>query len=195
APSSGGGRRWAQVAANLRAVLADRGVRRWIGALALLDVLDLPEVFEPVWLGDVAGASQTLVAVHVATGLAAGLVALVVLDRWLAGHDAHGVLLASALAALVLYPAWLLAPGFLPRLGLVVLRDAAMAPLWPILHARALAAVPGRAGAVSAVTALTGALPLHAAFGWLAQRAGLTSSMLAVHVGAVLGLCALLRRR
>lgn len=177
--------------ANVGVVLADRKARGWIVALLLIEVLDSPEVFEPVWLGAVVGASQTLVAVHVATGLTAGLVALVLLDRWLAEHDARPVLLAGCVASLILYPAWLLAPGFTAKLALVVLRDAAMAPVWPILHARALAAVPGRGGAVTAVTALVGLLPLHAAFGWLAERVGLTASMMAVHVTATAGLLAL----
>lgn len=182
------------VAGNLRAVVADRQARLWIGALLLIEVLDVPEVFEPVWLRDVLGVPQSLVAAHVAAGLGAGLVALVVLDRWLARHDARPVLLAASLATLVLYPLWLLVPGYAATVALVVLRDAAMAPLWPILHARALAAVPGRAGAVSAVTALIGILPLHAGFGWLAQRAGLTTSMLGLHVVATLGLLVLCRR-
>jgi MFS family permease len=178
---------------NVRAALADRQARRWMAALLLLAVLEPPEVFEPVWLSDVVGASQALVALHVACGLAGGLVAVVALDRWLAEHDAGPVLTASAVASLLLYPAWLLLPGFGAKLALVVVRDAVVAPLWPILHARALAALPGRAGAVSALTALVGVLPLHAAFAWLAARVGLTAGMLVVHVGATVALLALLR--
>lgn len=184
---------WAEVTSNVGAVLSDRRACVWVGALLLLEVFEPAEVFEPVWLRDVVGVSQSLVAVHVAAGLVASLVTLVLLDRWLARHDGMTVLVVSALATLVLHPAWLLVPGFAAKLGLVVLRQAAAAPLWPILHSRALAAVPGRAGAVSAVTALIGVLPLHAAFGWLADRVGLTSGMLWVHLVATVGLLALFR--
>lgn len=194
APRANGPRAPRQAWANVREVLADPQARRWIGMLVLIDVLDVPEAFEPVWLSDIVGASQPLVAVHVAAGTDSGLVALVVLDRWLADHDATPVLMASCVAILVLYPTWLLVPGFVAKLVLVVLRDAAQAPLWPVLHARALAAVPGKGGTVSALTALLSVLPLHAGFGWLAERAGLTSAMLWVHLAAVLGLVGLLRR-
>lgn len=185
---------WARMTANLRAVLSDRQARTWMGALLLVEAFDVPEVFEPLWLRDVVGVPQALVAVHVGAGLAAGLVALVVADRWLATHDAEPLVVASCLAALVVYPAWLLAPGFAAKLPLVILRDAALAPLWPILHVRALAAVPGKAGAVSALTALLALLPLHAAFGWVAGRLGLTTTMLVVQVAATLAVLALLPR-
>lgn len=183
----------AQAAGNIRAVLSDRHARVWIGALLLIEVLEPPVVFEPVWLRDVVGVSQPLIAVHLAAGSVATFVALIVLDRWLVRHDALPVLVACGVATLVLYPAWLLVPGFAAKLALVVVRDAAMAPLWPILHSRALAAVPGKAGAVSAVTAMIGVLPLHAGFGWLAASAGLTASMLWVQVATMVGLLVLLR--
>ncbi len=194
APRTNGTRTSGQAWANVREVLADPRARRWIGALLLIDVLDVPEAFEPVWLSDVVGAAQPLVAVHVAAGMVSSLVALVVLDRWLADHDATPVLMACCVAIVVLYPTWLLVPGFVAKLVLVVVRDAAQAPLWPIVHARALAAVPGRGGTVSALTALLGILPLHAGLGWVAQRAGLTSAMLWVHLAAALALVGLLRR-
>ncbi|MTV26716.1 MFS transporter [Nitriliruptoraceae bacterium ZYF776] len=170
------------VGGNLRAVLADRTTRRWIGALLLLELAGPLEVFEPVWLRDAAGLSQALVAVHVAVGMAASFVALVLLDRWLASHDAVPVLRASLVASFVVYPAWLLLPGLAAKLVLVAVRDTAHATLWPIIHARALASAPGRAGAVSAVTAAIGVVPVHAGFGWLAETVGLTRSMLGVHL-------------
>lgn len=183
-----------EVAAGLRAVLADRSARTWIAALLLVELVDPLEVFEPVWLGDVVGVSQTLVAVHVATGTVASLLALLAVDRWLADHDGRALLAAASVASLVAFPAWLLVPGFVAKLVLVVLRDAATAPLWPIVHARALAAVPGRAGAVTALTALSGLLPIHAAFGWVAEQVGLTRSMLWLHLAATAGLIRLVRR-
>ena len=187
--------RRAAVAASVRAVAADREARRWVGALLLVELLDPLEVFEPVWLSDVAGLSQALVAVHVTIGTVAGLVSLLLLDRWLEASDGRRVLVIAAVASLVLFPAWLAVPGVLARFGLVALRNAAMAPLWPIVHARALSALPGHAGAITAVTATVGVLPLHAGFGWLAERVGLTSSLLWLQVGATAALLALVRER
>ena len=182
------------VLANVRAVVADPRARVWIGALLLIEVFDPIEVFEPVWLGDVVGASQAQVAVHSIVGLVGGLLALVALDRWLARRDATVVLVMAATATLVVYPVWLLVPGLAAKLALVAVRNAVLAPLWPIVHSRALASVPGSAGAVSALTALVALLPLPAAFGWLAGRVDLTPSMLGVHVVTTLALLALLRR-
>lgn len=183
-----------ELVVGARAVLTDRGARPWIAALVLVEMLDPLEVFEPVWLTDVVGATQSSVAVHVAVGTAASLAALVVLDRWLEFHDARPVLLAACAASLVLFPAWLWVPGFGAKLVLVVAREAATAPLWPIVHARALAAIPGRGGAVTAVTATLGLLPLHAGFAWLAGRIGLTTTMLWLQVAATGTVLWLVRR-
>jgi MFS family permease len=179
---------------NLRDVLGDPVARRWAGTLVLVELVTLGEVFEPVYLAGVAGLSQALVGVHVAVGTAASLVALLVLDRWLATHDAWPVLVGSTFATLVTYPVWLAVPGATAKIAVAVVHEIVAAPVWPILHARALAAVPGRAGAMTALVALVGFLPLHAAFGWLAGRAGLTGSLLAVQFGTTLALLALLRR-
>jgi hypothetical protein len=141
------------------------------------------------------GASQGLVAVHVAIGFLATLSATVLLDRWLASHDARPVLVGAGVASLVLYPAWLLAPGLAAKLVLVVPRNAAVAPLWPILRSRALTSLPGRGGTVTAVVSLLGLLPLHAAVGWLATRVGLTRALLLLAVGALAGLLAVIRRQ
>jgi MFS family permease len=184
----------ADVRQNLRDVLGDPVARRWAGTLVLVELLTLNEVFEPVHLASVAGLSQALVGVHVAIATAASLVALLVLDRWLSTHDAGPVLVASAVATLVTYPLWLAVSGAPAKFAVAVVHEAAAAPLWPILHARALAAVPGRAGAMTAIVAVVGFLPLHALFGWSAERIGLTGMLLGTQVGATLALLGLLYR-
>jgi MFS family permease len=184
----------AQVRDNLRAVLRDRSARLWLGALVLQEVLGLSELFEPVWLRDEVGASQTLVAVHVAIGMAATLVGLLALDRLLVRHGSGPILLAACVGTAVLYPAWLLVPGIASKLLLVVPRNVAMAPLWPILRSRSLAAIPGAGGATSALYSLLGLVPLQAVFGWSASRVGLTPTMLTVHLSATLALGLLVLR-
>jgi MFS transporter, FSR family, fosmidomycin resistance protein len=183
-----------QVRANVREVLRDRLARLWLAALLVQEVLGLSELFEPVWLRDVVGASQPLVAVHVAVGMGATLVALLALDRLLARFGSLPVLVAACVGTALLYPAWLLAPGVALKLILVVPRNAVMAPLWPILRARSLAAIPGAGGTTSALYSLLGLVPLQAAFGWAASRVGLTPTMGTVHLAATGVLVFLVRR-
>jgi MFS family permease len=184
----------AQVRDNVRAVVSDRMARSWLLALVLQEVLGLSELFEPVWLQDTVGASQPLVAVHVAVGMGATLVGLLVLDRLLVRYRSTAILLVASLASAVLYPAWLLAPGFALKLLLVVPRNLALAPLWPILRSRSLAAIPGAGGATTSLSSLLGLVPLQAAFGWAASRVGLTATMLTVHLAATAALILLVRR-
>lgn len=184
----------AQVRDNVRAVVSDRMARSWLLALVLQEVLGLSELFEPVWLQDTVGASQPLVAVHVAVGMGATLVGLLVLDRLLVRYRSTAILLVASLASAVLYPAWLLAPGFALKLLLVVPRNLALAPLWPILRSRSLAAIPGAGGATTSLSSLLGLVPLQVAFGWAASRVGLTATMLTVHLAATAALILLVRR-
>jgi MFS transporter, FSR family, fosmidomycin resistance protein len=195
-PSRGGhlGSPLAQVRANVRAVLRDRSARLWLGALLVQEVLGLSELFEPVWLRDVVGATQALVAVHVAVGMGATLLSLLALGRLLARFGSLPVLVGACVGTALLYPAWLLAPGIALKLVLVVPRNAAMAPLWPILRSRSLAAVPGAGGATSALYSLLGLVPLQAAFGWAASGIGLTATMVTVHLAATGALVVLVRR-
>jgi MFS family permease len=184
----------AHIRTNVGAILRDPSARLWLAALVVQELLGLSELFEPVWLRDVVGASQPLVAVHVAAGMVASLLTLLALDRLLLRFGTVPLLIASCAATLVLYPAWLLVPGYAAKLLLVVPRDAAMAPLWPILRARTLAAVPGASGTTSALYSLLGFVPLQAAFGWVASSVGLTPTMGVVHVGATVALGLLVAR-
>jgi MFS transporter, FSR family, fosmidomycin resistance protein len=184
----------AQVRENVLTVLRDRMARLWLAALVLQEVLGLSELFEPVWLQDTLGASQPLVALHVAVGMAATLVGLLLLDRLLVRYRSTAILLVASLATAVLYPAWLLAPGIALKLLLVVPRNLAIAPLWPILRSRSLAAIPGAGGATTSLSSLLGLLPLQAAFGWAGSQVGLTATMLAVHLAATAALVLLVRR-
>lgn len=194
APRAAGVTVFAGAVGNVREVLLDATARRWLGALVLFELLDPLEMFEPVWLSSVAGASQAIIGVHLTLGLIASLVGVVWLDRWLANHEAGPVLVAACVGSLVVYPAWFLVPGIAAKLVLVIPRELAMAPLWPILRSRALAAMPGKAGTAAALTALLGLIPVNAAIGWLAGRAGLTPTLLALTLVGFSGLLGVLRR-
>lgn len=181
--------------AGLADVLADREARIWLVALLCETLVEIPAVFEPVWLGRDVGAPQSLVAVHAAVELSAALGGLMLLDRWLQRHDARTILTVASVANLVLYPVWLLVPGVWAKIVLSVPLALAIAPVWPLVRARALAAVPGRGGMVMAIMSLYGVLPLTALFGWVSGRVGLTPSMFAVHMTATLAMLITVRRR
>lgn len=184
-----------QVRANLGAVLSDREARIWLLAMLGDALVEIPALFEPVWLGGEVGASQSLVAVHAAVEMAASLIGLAWLDRWIQRHDARTILTVACLADLAIYPAWLLVPGTAAKIVLVVPLALAIAPVWPLVRARALKAVPNRGGMVLAITSLYGLLPLAAGFGWVSARVGLAPSMFAVHMTATFGILLTVRRR
>jgi predicted MFS family arabinose efflux permease len=184
-----------QARENLSVVLRDREARVWLAALLGDAVVEIPALFTPVWLGGEIGASQAMVAVHAAVELAASLVGLLLLDRWVQQHDARAILTVAGIANLVVYPVWLFVPGVLSKIVLVVPLAIAMAPVWPLVRARALKAAPNRGGMVLAITSLYGLLPLAALFGWFSARVGLTSAMFAVHMTATLGILVTIQQR
>jgi predicted MFS family arabinose efflux permease len=187
-------RSFGQIRQNVVVVARDREARLWLLALFGDALIEIPTLFEPVWLGGDVGASQALVAVHAAVQLVASLVGLALLDRWLRRHDARSILITSSLAHLVLYPVWLAVPGIVAKTVVVIPLAITIAPLWQLARARALAALPGRGGAVLAVTSLYGLLPLAAAFGLVSARVGLAPTMFTVTTVATLGILATVRR-
>lgn len=184
-----------QVRENLGVVVRDREARIWLLALLGDALAEVPGLFEPVWLGGDVGASQSMVAVHAAVELAASVVGLALLDRWVQRHDARAILTVACGANLLVYPVWLLVPGVTAKVLLVVPLALTVAPVWPLVRARALKAVPNRGGMVLAITSLYGLLPLTAAFGWVSARVGLTPTMLVVHTTATLAILLTVRRR
>ena len=180
---------------NVVDVLRVREARLWIAALFAEMVADTPALFEPVWLAGDVGASQTLVAVHAGVELAASLVGLALLDRWLRHHSARSALTAACVANLLIYPVWLAVPGVVAKIVLVVPLAVTVAPIWPLVRARALAAVPGRGGVVMALTSVFGVLPLAGLFGWVSAQVGLTPTMLAVTMAGTLAIVLIVRAR
>jgi len=89
------------------------------------------------------------------------------------------VLRASAVAAALLYPGFLLAPGAAAKLVILAVLSAATAPWYPILQARLYGSLPGRspvAVTLSSAAALAGGLgPL--AVGLIAEAFGLSSAL------------------
>jgi MFS family permease len=167
------------LAGNLRATVADRRARPWLLCLLWLDVLEAPGVVRALWLADDVGLGQAGLAAYVVGEQVVALVALLWLDRRAQPSASPGRLLVTACAGIVvLHPLWLVAPGVVGRLLVGVPLAFLTALLWPVARSRALASVPGRAGAVTAVTTLVGALPLTLAAGAAAAAFGLVPTLL-----------------
>lgn len=196
-PRPAGPRRrpFARMWANTREVWRDRDARVWLAALFGETLLDVPALFVPVWLAGDVGATPAQVALHAVVELATALAGLAVLDRALRRLDGRTILAVSCAASLAAYPVWLFAPGLTAKLLLVVPVTLAVTPVWPLVRARAFAAVPGRQGAVLCITSLFGVLPLAALLGWLGSRVGLGAGMLVMHTAATLLVLVVATRR
>jgi FSR family fosmidomycin resistance protein-like MFS transporter len=160
-------------------------VLRWLVLLQVADLLlDVLTGFVALYFVAVTGASPGRAALAVGVRLAADLtgsaVLVGVLERW----PGRLVLRVSAGAALALYPAFLLVPGFWAKVG-VLAALSLMTPAWyPVLQAELYASLPGASGVAvslnSAATLAGGLGPL--AVGYLAGWLGLGRALAALVV-------------
>jgi MFS transporter, FSR family, fosmidomycin resistance protein len=152
-----GHRSWTAQAREVIAALRSGGTLRWLILLQVADLLvDVLTGFVALYLVDVAHATPAVAALGVTVRLAAGLAGdaatVFVLER--AGDLA--VLRASAVAAALLYPAFLLVPGLIPRLVVLAALTAATAPWYPVLQARLYGSLPGRSPVAVTLTSAAG---------------------------------------
>jgi MFS transporter, FSR family, fosmidomycin resistance protein len=171
-------------------------VLRWLTLLECSDLLlDVLLGFLGLYLVDAVHATpaQAALAVTVWTGagLAGNLLLLPVLDR----IDGLRYLRASALTALILFPAMLLAPGFVPKLVLLAALGVINSGWYPVLQARLYAELPDRSGTVMAVSTIfgTGAGILPFLIGLVAQGAGVGPALWLLLAGPAIILLALPR--
>jgi MFS transporter, FSR family, fosmidomycin resistance protein len=169
--------------ARLREVLAalrDWSAVRWALVAVVADLLvDVLTGFLALYLVDVAHLAPPVAALAIAirfgSALAADAALVAVLDRV---ADAT-VLRASAVAAGLLYPGFLLAPGPAAKLVILAMLSAVTAPWYPLLQARLYGSLPGRspvAVTLSSAAGLAGGLgPL--AVGLMAEAFGLSRAL------------------
>ena len=148
--------------------------------MLLIEVADLlVDVFTgflALYLVDVAHLTPAFAALAIAVRLGAALAGdaalIVILER----VSDLTVLRVSAAAAALLYPAFLLVPGVVPKLAVLAVLSAATAPWYPMLQARLYGSLPGRSSVavtLSSAAGLAGGLgPL--AVGLVAQSFGLS---------------------
>ena len=170
-------RSWTARFAEIGAALRDTGTLRWLLLIEVADLLvDVFTGFLALYLVDVAHLTPAVAALAIAVRLGAALAGdaalIVILER----VSDLTVLRVSAAAAALLYPAFLLVPGVVPKLAVLAVLSAATAPWYPVLQARLYGSLPGRSSVavtLSSAAGLAGGLgPL--AVGLVAQSFGLS---------------------
>jgi|CXWK01.1.fsa_nt_gi FSR family fosmidomycin resistance protein-like MFS transporter len=170
------------------ALLRRAKVVRWLLLLEFSDLmLDILLGFLALYFVDVTGATpaQAGLAVTVWTGV--GLLGDFLLIPLLERVSGLRYLRLSALLELLLFSAFLLAPGYGVRLALIGLLGFFNAGWYSILQGRLYSTLPEQSGAVLAlknVSGLFGAL-IPLALGLVAQRAGLGPTMWLLLLGPV----------
>jgi MFS transporter, FSR family, fosmidomycin resistance protein len=170
-------RPWTARFGEIGTALRDWGTLRWVLLIEVADLLvDVFTGFLALYLVDVAHLTPAFAALAIAVRLGAALAGdaalIVILER----VSDLTVLRVSAAAAALLYPAFLLVPGVVPKLAVLAVLSAATAPWYPVLQARLYGSLPGRSSVavtLSSAAGLAGGLgPL--AVGLVAQSFGLS---------------------
>jgi MFS transporter, FSR family, fosmidomycin resistance protein len=160
--------------------LRDREVLRWLALLEAADfLLDVFYGYLALYFVDVARVDAGAAALGVATWTAAGLVGDFLLLWVLRRMHGRRYLRASALAALAVYPAFLIVPHYGTKLVLVALLGLLNSGWYALPKAGLYASLPGRSGAAVAVGGIGGLLgacvPLL--IGFVAAGVGLAATM------------------
>ena len=155
-------------------------VWRWLILLDCADLLlDVLLGFLALYMVDVAGVTAGEAAMAVAVWTGVGLVGDLLLIPLLERVRGLSYLRVSAAVELLLFPAFLLAPGFWPKLILLAALGFFNAGWYAILQAGLYAAMPGQSGTALAVKNVSGLaaglIPL--ALGLIAQRFGLEAAL------------------
>jgi MFS transporter, FSR family, fosmidomycin resistance protein len=175
-PGTAGSPSWTAQIRDVVASLRDWPTARWLWLTVVADLLvDGLTGFLALYLVDVAHLRPELAALAIAIRLGAGLAGDAALVFVLEHVSDLVVLRASAVAAALLYPTFLLMPGAAAKLLILAALSAATAPWYPLLQARLYGSLPGRSSVavtLSSAAGLVGGLgPL--AVGIIAERAGL----------------------
>ena len=159
---------------------------RWLVLLEFADLLlDVLLGYVALYLVDEAGASAQVGALGVAVWTGAGLVGGLGVIALLRRVDGLRYLRASALAALVLFPAFLIVPGVPAKLVLLAALGLATAGWYSIPKARLYDALSGQSGAALTLGSVAGliAATFPLAIGLVAQRYGIDVALWRAHRG------------
>ncbi len=165
---------------NVLRALKRREVLRWLVLLEFSDLMmDVLYGYLALYFVDVVGVSPVQASLAVGVWAVMGLLGDFLLIPLLERVPGLVYLRASTVMELVLFPAFLLAPGMALKLVALGLLGLFNAGWYAILKARLYSAMPGRSGtsmAVNNVSGLVGSI-IPLALGWMAQRYNLQVMM------------------
>jgi FSR family fosmidomycin resistance protein-like MFS transporter len=163
-------------------------VLRWLTLLEFSDLmLDVLLGFLALYFVDVAGVPPTQAGIAVAVWTGVGLLGDLLLIPLLERVRGLSYLRVSTVIELLLFPVFLLVPGFWTKLVLLALLGLFNAGWYSILKARLYSAMPGRSGTVMAVGNVFGLagglIPL--VLGLIAERFDLRVTMWLLLLGPI----------
>ncbi len=177
-----------RVAAGALDALKDRAVLRWATLLQFADLtLDVLHGFLALYFVDVAGGREAGAAFAILVWTGAGLIGDALLIPLLRRTDGTRWVRRSAMATLLLFPAFLLANDIGGKLAVLGALGLLSSGWYAILKGRLYGALPGRSATVMAVSSAFGmagaVLPLGVAVA--AERWGLGAAMWLLMAGPV----------
>jgi MFS family permease len=184
-----------EAATGVRMTLANPATRRPLAVLLAFEVYEAAFVLKYVWLHATVHLSQAEVAAWALAEHLTGLLGLLALDRWLRVHPPRRLFAVASAALVVLPAAWVASPGLQGKIAVGIPLAFAQSLVWPLAKADSLVAEPNSAGAVQAVAALFGLVPLTLAEAALAEVVGMGPALAGTATLGALAMLAASRRR
>jgi FSR family fosmidomycin resistance protein-like MFS transporter len=177
--------------------LRRREVLTWLALLELTNLVgDILLGFLALYFVDVVGISAAEASIAVAAWTGMGLVGNLLMVALLERIPGLRYLGLSALVTAILFPGFLLVPGFWPKLCVLMLVALSTSGWYTILQAQVYSAMPGQSGTVMTVgnvgVLVGGLIPL--VLGLVAQRLGLRTTMWLLWLGPLALLVGLPRK-
>ena len=179
------------------AALKRADVWRWLLLLEFADLMgDVLFSYLALYFVDVGGASEAdagiAVTVWLAIGLVSDLLFIPFIDRQ---RDSLQFVRRTALFELFAFAVFLLTPGFIPKLMIVIIVNLFNTGWYPILQGRLYSSLPGQSASVMAIGSVTAPVAKFFPFliGFLADQFGLQTAMWILIMGPIALLIGLAR--
>jgi FSR family fosmidomycin resistance protein-like MFS transporter len=173
-------------------------VWRWLLLLEFADLMmDVLFSYLALYFVDVAHATEAQAGIAVTVWLAMGLVTdflfIPFIDRQ---KDSLRFLRTTAFMEIFAFAVFLLTPGFIPKLIVVIAVNLFNTGWYPILQGRLYSSLPGQSASIMAIGSITAPFAKFFPFliGFLADQFGLQSAMWILVLGPVALLIGLPRR-
>jgi FSR family fosmidomycin resistance protein-like MFS transporter len=173
-------------------------VWRWLLLLEFADLMmDVLFSYLALYFVDVARATEAQAGIAVTVWLAMGLITdflfIPLIDRQ---KDSIRFLRSTAFVELLAFAVFLLMPGFIPKLIVVIAVNFCNTGWYPILQGRLYSSLPGQSASIMAIGSVTAPFAKFFPFliGFLADRFGLQTAMWILILGPIALLIGLPRR-